>query len=187
MLATADAPMVLRRQLSAPAILRLSLDALVAVGLLLAVASYYREAFEGKYLILALIVFSLTFPGAVYSAGSLVGLAREVILNWFIVLAILLFFGYASGYLYEFPTPMVVAWSVGVPILLFLTHATLPVLLPRVLAIEGMRRNAVIAGASDLGAKLGAQITGAPLMAYTFWGCSTIAAQSAAPTSGTCR
>jgi Undecaprenyl-phosphate glucose phosphotransferase len=164
MLATADAPMVLRRQLSAPAILRLSLDALVAVGLLLGVASFYQEAFEGKYLILALIVFSLTFPGAVYSAGSLLGLAREVVLNWFIVLAILLFFGYASGYLHDFPTPMVVAWSVGVPVLLFLTHATLPLLLPRVLAIEGMRRNAVIAGASDLGAKLAAQITGAPLM-----------------------
>src|ERR1700720_1536043 len=104
MLASADAaPMVLRRQLSAPAILRISLDAIIAVGLLLAAAFYYEEPFEGKYLILALIVFSLTFPGAVYSAGSLMGLAREVILNWLIVLAILLFFGYASGYLSLFP------------------------------------------------------------------------------------
>ena len=120
----------------------------------MAIAYYYDEPFEGKYLILALIVFSLTFPGAVYSAGSLTGLVREVILNWFIVLVILLFFGYASGYLSLFPARMVVAWSVGVPILLALTHATLPVLLPRVLAIEGMRRNAVLAGASELGAKL---------------------------------
>ncbi len=168
---TADAaPMVLRRQLSAPAILRISLDAIIAVGLLVAVAYYYDEPFEGKYLILALIVFSLTFPGAVYSAGSLTGLVREVILNWFIVLVILLFFGYASGYLSLFPARMVMAWSVGVPILLALTHATLPVLLPRVLAIEGMRRNAVLAGASELGAKLAAQITGAPLMGIQLLG-----------------
>ena len=70
MLANA-APMVLRRQLSASAIFRISLDALIAVGLLLAVAHYYDEPFQGKYLILALIVFSLTFPGAIYSSGSL--------------------------------------------------------------------------------------------------------------------
>jgi putative colanic acid biosynthesis UDP-glucose lipid carrier transferase len=171
MLGTTDAaPMVLRRQLSAPAILRISLDAIIAVGLLVAIAYYYDEPFEGKYLILALIVFSLTFPGAVYSAGSLMGLVREVILNWFIVLVILLFFGYASGYLSLFPARMVVAWSVGVPILLSLTHGTLPVLLPKVLAIEGMRRNAVIAGASELGAKLAAQITGAPLMGIQLLG-----------------
>ena len=170
-LGTADAtPMVLRRQLSAPAVLRISLDAIIAVGLLVAVASYYEEPFEGKYLILALIVFSLTFPGAVYSAGSLPGLVREVILNWFIVLVILLFFGYASGYLSLFPSRMVVAWSVGVPIALSLTHATLPVLLPKVLAIEGIRRNAVIAGASELGAKLADQITGAPLMGIQLLG-----------------
>ena len=170
-LATADAtPMVLRRQLSAPAVLRISLDAIIAVGLLVAVASYYEEPFEGKYLILALIVFSLTFPGAVYTASSLPGLVREVILNWFIVLVILLFFGYASGYLSLFPSRMVVAWSVGVPIVLSLIHATLPVLLPKVLAIEGIRRNAVIAGASELGAKLAAQITGAPLMGIQLLG-----------------
>jgi putative colanic acid biosysnthesis UDP-glucose lipid carrier transferase len=168
--ADAAAPMVLRRQLSAPAILRISLDALIAVGSLLAVAHYYGEPFEGPYLILALIVFSLTFPGAVYSAGSLLGLAREVILNWFIVLVILLFFGYASGYLSLFPARMVLAWSAGVPILLFLTHATLPLLLPKVLALESMRRTAVIAGASELGAKLSAQIHGAPLMGIQLLG-----------------
>src|SRR5690242_6733399 len=140
------APMVLRRQLSASAIFRISLDALIAVGFLLAVAHYYEEPFQGKYLILALIVFSLTFPGAVYSSGSLLGLARDVLLNWGIVLVILLFFGYASGYLWGFPASMVLAWSTGVPIALFLAHATLPVLLPKVLALEGVRRTAVIAG-----------------------------------------
>jgi len=158
------APMVLRRQLSASAIFRISLDALIAVGLLLVVAQYYEVPFEGKYLILALIVFSLTFPGAVYSSGSVFALVRDVVLNWFIVLVILLFFGYASGYLREFPASMVMAWSLGVPVALVLAHAALPVLLPKLLALEGMRRTAVIAGSSELGAKLSAQITGAALL-----------------------
>ena len=144
--------------------MRLSLDALIAVGSLLAIASYFGEPFQGPYLILALIVFSLTFPGAVYSPRTLLGLARDVLLNWFIVLLILLFFGYASGYLSLFPTRMVLTWSVAVPVLVFTGHATIPYLLPKVLAIEGMRRTAVIAGGNDLGAKLVQQIHGAPLL-----------------------
>ena len=162
--ATDAGPLVLRRQLSAAAILRTSLDAIIALGLLLVVTHAYEQPFEGPYLILALIVFSLTFPGAVYPVSSMLVLAREVILNWSVVLLILLFFGYASGCLRLFPANMVATWAVGVPILLFLSHATLPALLPKVLALEGMRRNAVIAGASDLGAKLARQLAGARLL-----------------------
>ncbi len=161
---TDAAPLAFRRQLSAPALLRLSLDAVIAVGSLLAIASYFGKPFEGPYLILALIVFSLTFPGAVYNPRTVLGLARDVLLNWFIVLLILLFFGYASGYLSLFPARMVLAWSVTVPVLVFIGHATIPYLLPKVLAIEGMRRNAVIAGGNELGAKLVQQIHGAPLL-----------------------
>jgi putative colanic acid biosynthesis UDP-glucose lipid carrier transferase len=158
------APLAIRRQLSGPAILRLSLDAIIAVGSLLVIASYFGEPFQGPYLILALIVFSLTFPGAIYTAGSLLGLARDVLLNWFIVLVILLFFGYASGYLSLFPARMVLAWCLSVPVLVFLSHATIPVLLPKVLEMEGMLRIAVIAGGNELSAKLTQQIQGAPLL-----------------------
>ena len=151
-------PLVVRRQLSASAIVRASLDAIIALGLLLVVAHLYGRPFEGPYLILALIVFSLTFPGAVYPAGSLPVLAREVILNWSIVLLILLFFGYASGYVRLFPPSMVAAWAMGVPVFLFLSHAMLRQLLPKVLAMDGVQRNAVIAGAGELGAKLAKQL-----------------------------
>ena len=161
---TDAAPLAFRRQLSAPALLRLSLDAIIGVGSLLAIATCFGEPFQGPYLILALIVFSLTFPGAVYNPRTLLGLARDVLLNWFIVLLILLFFGYASGYLSLFPARMVLAWSIVVPVLVFMGHATIPYLLPKVLAIEGMRRTAVIAGGNDLGAKLVQQIHGAPLL-----------------------
>ena len=154
----------IRRQLSTPAILRISLDACFAVGSLLAVAAWFEQRFEGPYLILALIVFSLTFPGAIYTAGSLWGLARDVVLNWLVVVLILLFFGYASGYLSLFPARMVVAWTAIVPVLFFVGHASVPLLLPKLMAMEGMGRTAVIAGASDLAAKLALQLQGAPLL-----------------------
>ena len=50
------------------------------------------------------------------------------------------------------------------PVLLFVGHRTIPYLLPKLLAIEGMRRTAVIVGGNELGAKLVQQIDGAPLL-----------------------
>jgi putative colanic acid biosynthesis UDP-glucose lipid carrier transferase len=168
--ATDAAPLPIRRQLSAPSILRMSLDAIIAVGALVAVTAWFGQPFEGPYLILALIVFSLTFPGAIYSASSRLALARDVLLNWLVVVVILLFFGYASGYLSTFPLRLVAAWATLVPGLVFAGHAAIPHLLPKVLAIEGMQRTAVIVGANDLGAKLAAQIQGAPLMGIRIGG-----------------
>ena len=164
MLATHAPPLGIRRQLSAASILRISLDPLIAVGSLLAVAAWFSQPLEGSYFILGLIIFSLTFPGPIYGAGSLAALARDVLLNWLVVILILLFFGYASGYLSLFPPGMVLVWCVTVPVLVFLTHAAMPFLLPKVIALEGLHRAAVIAGGNDLGAKLALQLQSAPLL-----------------------
>ena len=164
MQATDTASLPIRRTLSPPSILRMSLDAVIAVGVLLGCAVYFGERFDGPYLILALIVFSLTFPGATYAASNLTGLAREVLLNWLVVVVILLFFGYASGYLATFPRPVLLAWGIIVPTTVFFAHALMPYLLPRMLALEGMQRTAVIVGANELGAKLAQRIKDAPLL-----------------------
>jgi putative colanic acid biosysnthesis UDP-glucose lipid carrier transferase len=153
-----------RRQLSIPAILRVSLDAIIAVGSLAAIAAYFGEAFEGPYLILSLIVFSLTFPAPLYNCASCGPLALKVLLNWLVVASVLLLFGYASGYLRLLPADMVLAWSVTVPALVFLAHAIVLQLAPKVIALQRLERNAFIVGANDLGARLVARIRSAPLL-----------------------
>jgi putative colanic acid biosynthesis UDP-glucose lipid carrier transferase len=157
-------PLAIRRQLSAPAILRISLDALIAVGSLLALAALFGQSLNGPYLILSLVVFSLTFPGSSYGADHLSGLARDVALNWLIVVVVLLFFGYASGSLSLFPAAMALIWIAIVPALVFTGHALLPLVLPKVMAMEGLQRVAVIAGANELAAKLAMQLRHAPVL-----------------------
>src|SRR5262245_37664529 len=115
LLAAGAAPLLLRRQLSGPAILRISLAPVLAIGMLLALAVWFREPFEGPWLILVLIVFSLTFPGAIYRPRGLIALARDVLLNWLVVVMMLVFLGYASGYLALFPARMVLTWTLIVP------------------------------------------------------------------------
>jgi putative colanic acid biosysnthesis UDP-glucose lipid carrier transferase len=153
-----------RRQLSIPAILRVSLDAIIAVGTLGAIALFVGEAFDGPYLILSLIVFSLTFPAPLYNSASCSALARRVILNWLVVASILLLFGFATRYLWLFPGHMVFAWILTVPVLVFLAHALVLHVVPKLIAMQGLERSALIVGANELGARLLAQIRGAPLL-----------------------
>jgi len=164
MLATDVPSLGIGRRLSASSMLRVSLDAVIAVGALVAVAAWFNESISGPYFILALIVFSLTFPSSLYSAGNLLSLARDVLLNWLVVLLILLSFGYASGYLALFPPEMVLVWSICVPLLVFLSHATIPFVLQKVIAMEGLHRVAVLVGANALGSKLASQLRSAPLL-----------------------
>ena len=164
MLASNAAPLAIRRQFSAAGIVRISLDALIAVGALLAMAAWFGEPLEGPYLVLSLIVFSLTFPGPPHSADSLGTLFRDVLLNWLVVLAVLFFFGYVSGYVSLFPQKLTLLWCVTVPVLMTITHATLPFLLPKVMAMEGLHRVAVIAGKNELAVKLATQLQSSPLL-----------------------
>jgi len=52
----------LDHRLAPAALVQATLDPLVAIGALLLSAFAFGKTFEGPYLILALIVFSLTFP-----------------------------------------------------------------------------------------------------------------------------
>jgi putative colanic acid biosynthesis UDP-glucose lipid carrier transferase len=49
--------------LAVAALVRMLLESLVAVGCLAGCAIAFGEPFAGPYIILALLVFSLTFPG----------------------------------------------------------------------------------------------------------------------------
>jgi len=142
-----------RRQLSLVSLIKMFLDPVVEIATLAGVASYFGEAFQGPYLVLALVVFSLTFPGNLPEA-TIKSLWQDIIGPWFTVVAILFFFGYATGYLDAFPQEAIFTWILATPVLLYIAHRFLRRMLPKILSWEGSYRSAVIVGANDLGRKL---------------------------------
>jgi len=148
---------------------RAALDPLVILICLQVCVAAYGEHFDGRYLILTLLVFSLTFPGNLSLATSTKVLMREIVLGWLLLSIILLFFGYATRYVEAFPSDLLLSWLLMTPVCLFLAHKMLPVLLPRILSVEGNRR-AVIAGTNDLGLKLARQFVNKPILGVTFLG-----------------
>jgi putative colanic acid biosynthesis UDP-glucose lipid carrier transferase len=139
-------------------------DPLVTIGALLACVALFGVRFDGPYLILALVVFSLTFPGSSPNTGSRGALAREVLTGWGTTVGLLLFIGWATRTLETFDQHVLLAWLAATPVVRYATHLGVPRLMLRVLAAHGGQRVAIIAGACDLGRTLAAQIRANPLL-----------------------
>jgi putative colanic acid biosynthesis UDP-glucose lipid carrier transferase len=144
---------LLRGQLSLLGFLRMTLDPILIVGALVAFTLAWGERFDGPDLVLVLIVFSLTFPGTLPLMGNWWVLLKEIIINWAVIVLILLFFGYATKYLGAFNPMVIITWIAFVPVILYVAHRTAPIVIPRILAMEGYR-TAVIAGVTGPGRKL---------------------------------
>jgi putative colanic acid biosynthesis UDP-glucose lipid carrier transferase len=164
-----NAQTLLKSQLSFLTLLRAILDPLLIIGCLVAVVAFSGEGFYNRYLVLALIVFSLTFPGNFSLATSRWSLLKDILFGWASIVLMLLFFGYATQYLDAFPPEVLMMWAGSVPVVLFLAHSSIPVLLPRILALEGTR-SAVIASTNDLGLRLAEQFRSRPYLGVNFVG-----------------
>ena len=148
------------------------IDPLVAIATLGAVVSFFGGRFDGACMILALLVFAMTFPGSLARGASprAGDLALDIAAGWLAIVGLLLFLGWASRTLDVFDPRVIFAWALATPAALFAAHRLLPVVWPRVLAAEGMQKTAVIAGANELGRKLAARLRTDTLLGIRFAG-----------------
>ena len=79
------------------AVLQGAVDPVVAVGTLLVSVIWFEGSFNGPYLILMLLVLSLTYPGRLprepTGAGELI---QDIAASWFTIIVLLLCLGWAS-------------------------------------------------------------------------------------------
>ena len=145
-------------------LVRMLLEPVVIVGSLAAIVASYGERFDGGYIILTLLVFSVTFPGQAPRSTSPRAIAGEVFGGWTLIVALLAALGWATHTIGSFDERVIVTWATITPFVLFGFQIIVPVLLPRLLASEGMGRVAVIVGAGELGCKLAERIATAPYL-----------------------
>jgi putative colanic acid biosynthesis UDP-glucose lipid carrier transferase len=132
-----------------------ALDPLVAIATLAAAVSVFGAGFDGAFVILALLVFAMTFPGGLTRHRQDSGdLMLEIVAGWVAVVGLLALLGWATQTLDAFDERVILAWALATPLALFAAHRLLPRVMPRVLATQGLEKVAVIAGANDLGRRL---------------------------------
>jgi putative colanic acid biosynthesis UDP-glucose lipid carrier transferase len=154
------------------ALVQSAIDPLVATATLALAVSFFGGTFDGACLILALLVFAMTFPGSLAGDGAASAgeLALEIAAGWLAIVVLLLFLGWASRTLEAFDPRVIFAWALATPAALFAAHRLLPLVWPRLLAAEGLQKTAVIAGANDLGRKLAARLRDNPMLGQRFAG-----------------
>jgi putative colanic acid biosynthesis UDP-glucose lipid carrier transferase len=151
------------------ALLQATIDPAVVIGVLLACVLWFGGRFDGPYLVLALIVFSMTFPASLAAGGNVrgggAGLARSIAGGWLAIAVLLVLLGWASRTLEQFDQRAILAWLLATPLALFAAHT----LAPRLLA-DGLRRRAVIAGTGAAARRLGEHLSSEPLLGVTLDG-----------------
>ena len=133
-------------------------EPVVVVGTLLLAAAAFDEQIDQLYLILSLIAFSLTFPGS-WPEGRYWKMANQIAMSWMITFGLLLVLGYATGTLNLFLFEVLVAWGIATPVLFFLVLVGLKKMVPRLKALFGYKKKAIILGANDLGRQLATNVS----------------------------
>jgi putative colanic acid biosysnthesis UDP-glucose lipid carrier transferase len=140
------------------------IDPLITLGTLLACIALFQVRFQGGYLILALLVFSLTFPGRAPAATNASALIREIAMSWCVTIAVLGVIGWATRTVDLFDQRVLLTWLLATPVARVAAHLVLPPLVQRLYAARRAQRVAVIVGACELGRTLAQRLRDNPLL-----------------------
>jgi putative colanic acid biosynthesis UDP-glucose lipid carrier transferase len=138
-----------------------ALDPLVAVGTLWALAWLLEGTLRPAYLILAVIAFSLAFPGTSQSRASGAQLVFNIALAWAWKAALLLLIGLSTQFLQVFSLQALLHWLWLVPVAQVGAHLLLRRAAPQLVRLQGPPPRAVIVGLNPQGAALGERLQGA--------------------------
>ncbi|MEO8995957.1 MAG: exopolysaccharide biosynthesis polyprenyl glycosylphosphotransferase, partial [Nitrosospira sp.] len=131
--------------------------AVLALSLWFVSASVYGEL-RPPYLILAVIVFSITFPGTSRLQSSVKVLVFNILYSWFWVALLLLFLGVATGYIAEFSSQAMITWLWAAPLSQIGAQLALRSAAPYLLLLQGPPQRAIIVGMNEQGVALASRI-----------------------------
>jgi putative colanic acid biosynthesis UDP-glucose lipid carrier transferase len=131
----------------------------IALILSLWMVAYFTQGhLTPEYLILSLVIFSLTLPGTVRIMMPIWKLASSILFSWVIIFALLITFGYATGYINLFDRESILIWLWLAPVSQFVVHSILRSVAPSLANIQGEPKHAVIVGVNQQGVNLAYEI-----------------------------
>lgn len=139
-------------------VIEAALDPLVLVFSLWALAFHFEDAVSPAYLILSIIVFSLTFPGTSQFRLPLWTVLFNIIFHWLWIAGLLLLTGFITEYFYKFSMAVIGSWLWVAPVAQLVAHLALRVAAPQVAKLQGPSSKAVIVGINHQGVSLAGHI-----------------------------
>jgi putative colanic acid biosynthesis UDP-glucose lipid carrier transferase len=137
-------------------VLEMTLEPLLLVASLWCLAALMEGGIGPQYMILALVVFSLTFPSAARLSHSHGRVIVGTLTGWLGLAALLLVFGWLSGYVHYFRRDTLIAWAWVAPWCQLGGHFLLRAAAPQLRA----PKRAVLAGMNAASLELARRLKG---------------------------
>lgn len=149
-------------------------EAMLCPGALVASLWTVAYCFEGEvppsYLILAVLVFALTFPGQARLQASFLTVLINVVVNWLWIAGLLGVTGFVTGYSREFSSHALQAWLWVAPLTELVASLALRAAAPAVLRLQGPMQRAIIVGMNEQGTALATKIRASAFSRIDFAG-----------------
>lgn len=131
-----------------------SISPLVGVGVLWLLAHLMDAGIHPEYLVLAVVVFAMTFPARAGLEDRVRVLLLDVTLRWAGTFGLLLLAGWTTGYIKLFPNDLLMVWMVLVPVIDALVCLALRSAAPSLARWHGASTRVLVAGMNPQGLHL---------------------------------
>ena len=127
-------------------ILESLVEPLIIVLTLWGIAIWVEGRLAPEYLILSVVIFSLTFPSNTKINNKKWHIIRDTITSWIILSFMLLGFSVITGSLRAFNGEVILAWLLVTPVFQIVTIMILGAITPFIMKLQGQRKSAIVAG-----------------------------------------
>ncbi len=135
-------------------LIKILVDPVLMIAILFCLVMCAERKLSSHYILLSILVFTLSFPGSWVNTKSISKDTLATFSQWFLIVAILLFFGYATSYLHIFSQQVILAWVLITPVTLVAAHWSISQYLSSQHYIAQVKKTAVIVGLNELGQQL---------------------------------
>ena len=135
-------------------LIKILIDPALMIALLFGMAIFSEDNLSSHYIVLSILVFTLSFPGSWVNSNKLSKDIFATFSQWFLIVGILLFFGYATSYLHIFSQQVITAWVLVTPFALVSAHLFARQYLSSQHYLAQVKKTAVIVGFNELGLQL---------------------------------
>lgn len=142
------------KSLSLNQLIKILIDPVLIIVILFTLAIYDEGKLSSQYVVLSIMLFALSFPGSWTNSKSILNELKATFGQWFLVVGIILFFGYATDYLEQFSKKLIIVWVVLTPLVLIISHLLASRYLSSKHHIASVRKSAVIVGVNELSLQL---------------------------------
>jgi putative colanic acid biosynthesis UDP-glucose lipid carrier transferase len=151
-------------------ILEIIFDPIIAVISLWLVSYAIEGALNPAYLILSIIIFSLSYPSSLKLELPFWDSTQKILISWILLISLLMLLGIATGYINNFYTNTLIIWIVITPALQIFGIIILKKFSPFIIQLQGQTKKSVIVGINQRSINLADKVISSNYHAMRFMG-----------------